>query len=361
MDSTIDGLSTELLQKDAQIKAILADFMQVLTHYQQHNTHWLYGSLLDMEQQVTTGDITRSASLKTGSVSIAATCSLKPSTVTLTHTFESTRYVPIPNTAYQLVKRPLSALSHYGLSNDGSTGYSYTTQGYGASAWKQPYSGTPVPDGSGQFDENGVAKITVPPCEPGYEYVLIMNPHIQPADMQALNAAYSGVIQRYHAWLEKKWHTEQRAAWQEYLEQGGLSMTKIAQEFLNGILEQLKTLYDTVKQVGKWILNIDKYAAQLASYLSDDGIAKLKAMGKAGAQKLGETLTLLSDEMMIFILGYAAYSYIRMLTPQQIADALANMVGSILTMVVLYFALPGMGAFILDKLDTLSDIVPSGI
>lgn len=335
--------------KERDFQRILSEFRQVMVHYKKANGHWLYGSMLDMKQQFLIGDMQReSAPLENKPVDIAMTCSLVPQVITVTHGFRSTRYIPIPLAKYTLVKRPVITRQRY--------------QNY-------PLAGTAPPSrygdtrkdkvvNPGQFDEQGKAVVTLPACEAGYQYHLLINTDITPQDREALFGAYQGVIDQYATWLTTRWNTQQRAAWATYLK-GGLNLAQAASAFLDGMVSQLKLLYDTIKEVWKWISNADKYAAKLADFIGSVNVEQLKALAKKGDEAVGKTLTLLSDEILVFILADALYCYFQLLTPQQIVNFVADAFGSLVVMIVLYLVLPpGMGQMVLSGVDNLSMAVP---
>lgn len=333
--------------KERDFQRTLLAFRQVMQDYQTANQHWWYGSMLDMKQRFTVGDMQReSARLEAKRVDIAMACSLAPQAITVTHGFRSTRYIPIANATYTLVKRPVFTPSDYVATRYGVFPRNGYTQG-------------DKPVSQGQFDELGKTVVNLPVCEPGHHYHLLVNTDVTVQDRQALYAAYQGVIDKYANWLTQKWHTQQRAAWETYIKEG-FNMAEAASAFLDGMVSQLKQLYDTIKQVWEWISNADKYAAKLADFIGPNGVAQLKALADKGDKALGETLTLLSDEILVFILADALYCYFQLLTPQQIVNFVADAFGSLVVMIVLYLVLPGgLGKLVLDGVDNLGMVVPA--
>ncbi|WP_025122864.1 MULTISPECIES: hypothetical protein [unclassified Serratia (in: enterobacteria)] len=337
--------------KERDFQRILSEFKDVIKDYKTANGHWLYGSMLNMKQQFTIGDMQReSAPLENKPVNIAMSCGIEPTNITITHGFRSTRYIPIPQAKYTLVKRPVITQQRYN---------------------NYPLAGTAPPSRYGdthkdnvvysdKFDAQGKAVVTIPPCEAGYQYHLLVNTHITDEDRDALYAAYQETIDKYATWLTNTWNTQQRGAWQAYLQNGGLSLTETANAFLDGMVSQIKQLYDTIKQVWLWLSDVDKYAAKLAEFIGPEGIEKLKALPGKSAEALGDALTLLSDEILVFILIDALYCYFQLLTPQQIVNFVADAFGSLLVMVVLYLILPpGMGQMVLTGVDNISIMVPA--
>lgn len=338
--------------KERDFQRILSEFKDVIKEYKTANGHWLYGSMLNMKQQFIIGDMQReSAPLENKPVNIAMTCSIEPTNITITHGFRSTKYIPIPLAKYTLVKRPV--VINQQRSQDYPAALSGPPSRYGdTSKDKVVY--------SNNFDEQGKTVVTLPACEAGYQYHLLVNTNITDKDRDALYAAYQETIDKYAAWLTTTWNTQQRAAWQAYLQNGGLSLAETANAFLDGMVSQLKQLYDTIKQVWLWLSDVDKYAAKLADFIGPEGIEKLKALPGKGAKALGDTLTLLSDEILVFILIDALYCYFQLLTPQQIVNFVADAFGSLLVMIVLYLVLPpGMGQMVLTGVDNISIMVPA--
>ncbi|NCG53467.1 hypothetical protein [Serratia fonticola] len=338
--------------KERDFDRILSEFKNVIADYKTANGHWLYGSMLNMKQQFIIGDMQReSAPLENKPVNIAMTCSIEPTNITITHGFRSTKYIPIPLAKYTLVKRPV--VINQQRSQDYPAALSGPPSRYGDTSKDKVVS-------QNNFDAQGKAVVTIPSCEAGYQYHLLVNTDITDKDRDALYAAYQETIDKYAAWLTTTWNTQQRAAWQAYLQNGGLSLAETANAFLDGMVSQLKQLYDTIKQVWLWLSDVDKYAAKLAEFISPEGIEKLKALPGKGAKALGDTLTLLSDEILVFILIDALYCYFQLLTPQQIVNFVADAFGSLLVMIVLYLVLPpGMGQMVLTGVDNISIIVPA--
>lgn len=330
-----------LADKDKDFDRILSEFSQVIMDYKKTNKHWFYGSQLNMKQQFMIGDMKReSAELKDEEIDIAMKCSLQPQNITVTHGFRSTRYVPISNSSFIVVKRPIIKHhmaarpmvlpSNWVKSNDIQVGKART------------------------FDDQGKANVELPTCEAGYQYRMLINTDITQEDVDALHGSYQEVIDRYATWLTEKWSGQQRAAWEAYIATG-LDLTQAANAFFKGMFSQLKLLYDTVEEIWKWINNVDKYAAKLAKFIKEDGVNELKTLVKDGGQALEKGLTLLSDEILVFILSKVLKSYFQLLTPQQIVNFVADAFGSLVVMIVLYLILPGsMGKLVLDGLDTLS-------
>lgn len=330
-----------LADKDEDVKNILSEFRLVMANYKKANADWWYGSLLNMKQQFMLGDMEREfAPLEDKAVDIAMSCSIQPKSITVTHGFRSTRYVPISNSSFIVVKRPV--IKHHMAARPMVL----------PSNWVKPKD---IPVGiEGKFDDQGMAKVELPTCEAGYNYRMLINTDISQEDVDALHDSYQRVIDRYATWLSEKWNGQQRAAWEVYIATG-LDLTQAANAFLKGMLSQIKLLYDTVQEIWKWINNVDKYAAKLAKFIKEDGVKELKALVKEGGQALEKGLTLLSDEILVFILAAVIKSYFQLLTPQQIVDFVADAFGSLVTMIVLYLVLPGgVGKLVLDGLDTLS-------
>lgn len=333
-----------LADKDEDVKNILSRFSQVMADYKKDNANWFFGSMLNMKQQFVIGDMEReSAKLKDEEIDIDIQCSFQPQSITVTHGFRSTRYVPISNSSFIVVKRLL-------IKN--SPAARHVAVPINALKSKDMQVGI-----KGKFDGQGKANVELPPCEAGYQYRMLINTDISQEDQNALYDSYQEVIDRYSTWLSDKWFGQQRAAWEAYLATG-LNLAQAANAFFEGMFSQLKLLYDTVKEIWKWINNVDKYAAKLAKFIKEDGVKELKAWVDKGGQELEKGLTLLSDEILVFILSKVLKSYFQLLTPQQIVNFVADAFGSLVVMVVLYLILPGsMGKLVLDGLDALSGVV----
>lgn len=345
---------TTMPHKEFEYAAIIADFSQVIKSYKMKNRHWFYGPMLTMKQQIRVGDMkSQNAKLSENTIGVAMTCGRETQQITLTHAFRSTFYLPIPNASYKLVKRskpsPFERVAYLSAGLDPIRLDSSRD--------------IPLDPGSDpgplKFDQQGKATITLPPCQAGYDYVLLINPDITETDRTRLYQSYQAVITQYTQFLMEKWETSQRDEWASFIKIGAeVNVLEAAAEFMNGALSQLTQLFKTIEEVWKWLTNIDKYVDKLQAFFDDDGLAKLKVMAEQGSEELKESLSLLSDEIMMFIMGNAVYSYFKLLTPQQIANFVANAFGTLLVMFALMLVLPAeLCKKMLSTLDTLSGLV----
>ncbi|NBJ35101.1 hypothetical protein GE191_15575 [Serratia fonticola] len=341
-------------QKEDEYAAMIADFSQVIESYKVKSRSWLYGPMLTLKQQIRVGDMkSQNAKLSDSTIGVAMACGRETQQITLTHAFRSTFYLPIPNASYKLVKRPKpSPFEKVAYLSAGRDPIRLDP------GWDIPLDPGSNP-GPLHFDQQGKAAITLPPCQAGYDYVLLVNPDITENDKANLFQSYQAVIKEYSDFLVKKWETSQRAEWARFIKIGAeVNVLEAAAEFMNGALSQLTQLFKTLEEVWKWLTNVDKYADKLRAFFNDDGLAKLKAMAEQGSKELKDSLSLLSDEIMMFIMGTAIYNYLQLLTPQQLANFLANAFGNLLVMFALMLVLPiGLCQKMLSTLDTLSGLV----
>ena len=93
----IGSITVESSLKTPDLERILGDFKNCLAGYREQMNAW-YGGMLDVEQRFSVGDevVTKSKGI-TGPVKLYATCRYD-STLTLVHSFEAARFVPIGNT-----------------------------------------------------------------------------------------------------------------------------------------------------------------------------------------------------------------------------------------------------------------------
>lgn len=211
---------------------------------------------------------------------------------------------------------------------------------------------------AGTFDEQGMAIVTIPACEAGYYYVLAVSPDIDGSVLSTLIQAYQSFVDKGVDWLTTKWTTSLHAEWIDFANSGEVDGTEVMMHVLTGIWEQLHMLYSTLKKVWDWVSNGN--LVELGKYFSAEGLAQFKTMFDAGSKELADTLTLLSDEVLLYIIVNTLYSYIILLTPQQISNALGEAFGQMLIMVMLYMALPGgLAKQLLDQLDALSGVIGS--
>lgn len=345
---------------EANYLKVMADMGKTVQSYIANNQDRFWGSLLNMDQQVKSGDMT----LATGSVDnkglpLFTQCSKDvEKTITLTHAFESVKFIPIPNSPFKLFK-------HKGIYNENDTITPYRLRGSliqdisttGFTDWHNANLQGGEVISSGQFDEQGKATVTIPACEAGYYYVLAVSPDIPDSLRSSLVTAYQGFVDKCITWLTTQWTTSLQAEWAKFAKNDGkIDSVEVMSHVITGIFGQLKTLYDTLKKVWSWVSECN--LTELGKYFSAKGLEQFKAKFEAGGKEIADTLTLLSDEIMLYILVNTLYCYISLLTPQQITNALGEAFGQVLVMSALYLALPGgLATQLLDVLDTASDVI----
>lgn len=350
-----------LADAEANYKKIMTDMSQMVQNYIANNQERFWGSLLNMDQQIKSGDMTlATGSVDANSMAFYTECSKsEKKTITLTHAFESVKFIPIAGTPFKLLK-------HKGVYNANEAINAYPLRGAliqdmsgsGYTNWRNANLQGGEVVYAGTFDEQGMAIVTIPACEAGYYYVLAVSPDIDGSVLSTLIQAYQSFVDKGVNWLTTKWTTSLHAEWIDFANSGEVDGTEVMMHVLTGIWEQLHMLYSTLKKVWDWVSNGN--LVELGKYFSAEGLAQFKTMFDAGSKELADTLTLLSDEVLLYIIVNTLYSYIILLTPQQISNALGEAFGQMLIMVMLYMALPGgLAKQLLDQLDALSGVIGS--
>ena len=102
MSIAIGAIFANLTATQPDVRALLEDFEACLADYREHADAW-YGDLLDVEQQFQVGDQVRTQDKDSSKESVLyATCP-ENGKLTLIHSFEAARFVPIGNTPVRLV------------------------------------------------------------------------------------------------------------------------------------------------------------------------------------------------------------------------------------------------------------------
>lgn len=349
--------SPEKLLADAneKFKNALLDIKNSIATYRSDNKNRFWGSLLNMEQQIKSGDmtlITEDAGKK--KLSLWMECSKSgEKTITLTHAFEASTFIPIPGMQFQILK--FSAEKKANANPVRYRGaYFQDIDALGYQEWRSINidGGTPV-GASQKFDDRGKATLTLPACEAGYEFALVVNADITDKMINQLVESYHGVADACTNWLQTTWDEDLAPAWAEWAKNPNLNIVEVVAHIVSGMLSQIIALYDTIKMIWDWITNFNTDA--LSKYLSAKGLQELQKEIENGTQKAADMLMMLSDEVLVYIVGKTLFHFISLLTPQLIVDAIGEAFGQIIIMVILNLVLPaGIITHLVDGLDNLS-------
>lgn len=224
MSFVIGSLIGQLNAKQPDIQVILQQFRSCLSDYRENSEAW-YGGVLDAEQQFKVGDeVDTQDKDDKDPATLYATCPANGK-LTLVHSFEAARFVPIGNTRARIV---------------------------------------PVEDGR-FFGKNEIAKaidVTIGPsgikevagCIPHQQYQVTFFPNPTRAQIDALFGSYRGVIGQLEGWLTGEWNSQFLPLWRAH---SAASMNERLMQQLeaawNGLLkvimglwEDIKSLYDLV-------------------------------------------------------------------------------------------------------------------
>lgn len=341
---------------------VLASFKNCFSDYKDCTDFPLLGSLLMMDQEVKVGDMRIArGSVDDKEVTGKLPCG-KDGPIIVTHAFEAKGYIPIGKAKFKVIKRKDLTKEEeqsiwMAMSNSGGFG------GYDLYA-KPFYQDKTVLDNQ-EFDEFGIAEITLAPCDAGYSYHIIINPDASSAsNVKALESSYAELITKSCTLLETVWKDKaeggygQYQQWIEFEQMGGVNWDAVRKKFISALVDKVLELYDTVKLIFNWVSQLD--TKKLLEYLSKDAVEELEKLYKNSQKEISDMLVVLSDEVLVFICVKALYSYFCLLTPQQLGEFAADAIGEIIIMIVLYTVLPGAVLKIaLEGLDTVAGFNPT--
>ena len=288
---------------------VIKGFNHCLTDYKALTGKAFIGRFLDMDQTIKVGDMETVQNVQSrSSMDGVAMCPLNGE-LTIIHAFQTAgKTVPIPKTKYRVY-----------LIEEGRF---FDSENF-------------VSDGI--LDDNGKAVLKL---KPGQKYKVIFYPNVTENDLKRLYKSYDGLLATCSAWLTKKWENGQRAEWEEFITNGAtIDIAKVMEEFVDGVWDALKSIWDLVCKLFDILCNPVKYAKKLAELIPNP--QQLIDMYDSKKDDIAETLMMLKDEALLFICFNAAWCYIRLLTPQQIADFISKQLAAILTEVIISIVLPG--------------------
>ncbi|VYT91653.1 hypothetical protein [Metakosakonia massiliensis] len=316
------ALSPEQQAQAAQAvyEEVITDFRDCLKDYKSlTRDHW-YGRFFDMDQVLKVGDMelaTQNVQSRTnmdGSTECPANGKIK-----LVHAFQTSMYtIPIGGTFYRV----------YEIVPTGFFGYETLEK---------------VTEGN--LDKDGTK--TIEQLKPGHQYKVVFYPDVTQKDLDILYQSYDELIESCVDWLRtESWETGQRQAWIDYYAAGSqIDLSQTLQQLCEGVKKAIKDIWDVLTKLFNILCdpvgNCKKLAAELkritGAIVDTDTLTE---KFKTAQDEVALTLTMLKDEALMFVCLNAAWSYFKLLTPQQIIDFVAQQLGSILTQFVIYLVLP---------------------
>ena len=331
------------LDLDGFYQDVRSKLSKSIDDYKRYSKTFLIEDVLKMDQQIKvngavvgTGDVDESQ--------IEGDVSVCPNNrkLRIVHCFESSEYIPIPNSKFKIIA--VNLLAH--------NGSDHTIM---MSKYEEDSSVTPY---DGQVDEHGVAEVELPDDFSGKKIRIIFYPEITQSDIDALIDSYDSVVNDVLSWLDKCWK-QQKIEWEEFIEKGmSVSESKRAENKL--LFNEMIKIWDEIKSLYEVISNPEKYIKKLANYFDDPD--KIVELVKSGNESVKKILTLLKDEIRMFILFHTMYMRVTLCTPQQIQYIDSSAFAKLVVFVVLSFISGGAsiyakaGTIVLDASSLTSSI-----
>ncbi|MGC1331826.1 DUF6531 domain-containing protein, partial [Pseudomonas sp.] len=287
---------------------MLADFKaNSLTHYKELADGWLTGWAMDIDQEIRVSDEVSTLSKKDADkgdkkVATYATCPVNGK-LTLLHRFDSSTFVPIGNTPYFIEP----------VGDNGGQAF------------------------SGNLDKMGMAEIQG--CVPNQQYRLSFYPKVGQAELDTLYGSYDGIVASLHAWLSQQWTSSIQPKWQGFAPEGDPKRLQQANQALrDGIKKALKSLWDDIKKAFSILANLDQNMARLLTLINEADFQKLKAQA---SELLSTALTILSDPLLMYLYTMALLTWVQMLPPTMVAEAIGEFTTDFLINFILGVVLSG--------------------
>ncbi|SPY53688.1 putative Rhs family protein [Pseudomonas aeruginosa] len=191
--------------KQPDASQLIGEFSSgVLNRYEEYANSWLWGWALDVQQTIALSDgngneLTRLKADKDANIlEDVASCPVNGQ-LKLLHTFESTSFVPIGNTPYEITRI-----------------------------------GSRTPQFKGVLDADGMASISG--CAPNTLYQVKFYPEVSIQEIDALYRSYDDVIAKLNEWLLEQWNGPLSAEWKRLAPVGDRRrMEQINDAYLNGM------------------------------------------------------------------------------------------------------------------------------
>ncbi|QOY73576.1 RHS repeat protein [Pseudomonas sp. OST1909] len=301
---------TPMNVKTVDVESVFRDFRDCLNTFDDWADSFWSFSALELEQVFKVGDeVTLVAPINRSLFpsSTVATCQAN-GTLTLVHMFQSTRFVPIGDTAVMLQRVD---------PNGGPLG--------------EPIHKTIGP--------SGILEITA--CDRNQQYRVSFYPNVSHEHVKVLYASYQSVITGLEGRLRKEWTDNFEAQWENYTDISPLDRRRLLETaFLSGMGKALYGLWDNITQLYDLLANLKPNSEKLLQYLSQAELDELLTLGNDSVAK---GLLVLSDEPLLFIYVSAMVSWMRMLPPPQMTELWGEITAEVLINLLLIRALGAMG------------------
>ncbi|MGR3966392.1 type IV secretion protein Rhs, partial [Pseudomonas sp. 910_23] len=299
--------------KTVDVEGVFRDFRDCLNTFDDWaNSFWSF-SALELEQVFKVGDeVTLVAPINRSLFpsSTVATCRAN-GTLTLVHMFQSTRFVPIGDTAVMLQRVD---------PNGGQLG--------------EPIHKTIGP--------SGILEITG--CDRNQQYRVSFYPNVSQDHLKALYASYQSVIAALEARLRKEWTDTFQAQWKSYADARPLERRRLLEAaFASGMVKALYSLWDNIGELSALLADLKPNSEKLLQYLSQTELDELLTLS---SDAIAQGLLVLSDEPLLFIYLSALVSWMRMLPPPEMAELWGEITGEVLINLLLIRVLGAMGVVV---------------
>ncbi|MCK3840016.1 DUF6531 domain-containing protein, partial [Pseudomonas sp. NCIMB 10586] len=304
---------TPMNVKTVDVEGVFRDFRDCLNTFDDWaNSFWSF-SALELEQVFKVGDeVTLVAPINRSLFpsSTVATCRAN-GTLTLVHMFQSTRFVPIGDTAVMLQRVD---------PNGGPLG--------------EPIHKTIGP--------SGILEITE--CDRNQQYRVSFYPNVSQDHLKALYASYQSVIAALEARLRKEWTDTFQAQWKSYADARPLERRRLLEAaFASGMVKALYSLWDNIGELSALLADLKPNSEKLLQYLSQTELDELLTLS---SDAIAQGLLVLSDEPLLFIYLSALVSWMRMLPPPEMAELWGEITGEVLINLLLIRVLGAMGVVV---------------
>ncbi|WP_394560153.1 RHS repeat-associated core domain-containing protein [Aquipseudomonas alcaligenes] len=309
MSFVIGSLIGQLNAKQPDVQVILKQFRACLNDYREKSEAW-YGGVLDAEQQFKVGDeVDTQDKDDKDPATLYATCPANGK-LTLVHSFEAARFVPIGNTPVRVV--PVE---------DGLI--------YGKNEIAKAIEVTIGPSGIKE----------IPGCTPGQQYKVTFFPNPTRAQIDALFGSYQGVIGQLEGWLKGEWDSQFLPLWRAH---NAASMSERALQQLEaawkGLVKVIMGLWEDIKSLYDLVAHPRENYEKLRKFFTEEQIKRIYNASKEG---LETALLIASDEPLLWIYVAAIVAWVSMLPPQTCIEVLAELTGEVLLNILLGVVLTG--------------------
>jgi RHS repeat-associated protein len=296
---------TPIFEEQPDPEKIIAEFQACLTKYK--STARIFSGL-SVEQQFQVGDEVRTSTSidSKGNAKYVAACP-KSGKLTLIHSFESARFVPIGETPVRL--EPIDAKNNV-------TG--------------------PVTDI--RLGANGTAE--VPDLLPSQRYLITFYPNPTEDDLARLFKSYDAVITDTSKWLGEEWKTF-KPLWEEH--SSASTAGRVFQQLwaeTTGVVGFIRSIWDDIKDIYSFVSDPLAHVEKLEKYFSKD---EIKRVYDAATEARRTALLIASDEPLLWIYISAAWAWVSMLPPQTRTEVLARLKTEILYVILSIIFTAGLG------------------